>query len=89
VTYRVNLKEGDQFRMGTLNITGLPAADTNRLKALWKLQPGDVYDTQYSDEFMKKALLQILRPGMRPPQINFSVKPDRQKLTADVTIDFK
>ncbi len=89
VTYRVNLKEGDQFRMGTLNITGLPAADTNRLKALWKLQPGAVYDTQYSDEFMKKALLQILRPGMRPPQINFSVKPDRQKLTADVTIDFK
>lgn len=89
VTYRINVKEGDQFRMGTLNITGLPAADTNRLKAMWKLQPGDVYDAQYSEEFMKKALPQLLRPGMRPPQIDFSVKPDRQRLTADVTIDFK
>lgn len=89
VTYRINLKEGDQFRMGTLSITGLPAADTNRLKAMWKLQTGDVYDAHYSEEFMKKALPQILRPGMRPPQIDFSVKPDRQKLTADVTINFK
>jgi outer membrane protein assembly factor BamA len=89
VTYRVNVREGDQFRMGTLNIEGLPAADTNRLKAMWKLQAGDVYDAQYSEEFMRKALPLILRPGARPPQIDFSVKPDRQKLTADVTINFK
>jgi outer membrane protein assembly factor BamA len=89
VTYRINIKEGDQYRMGTLNINGLPAADTNRLKAMWKLQTGDVYDTHYSEEFMRLALPQILRPGTRPPQIDFSVKPDRQKLTADVTIDFK
>ena len=89
VTYRVQIKEGDQFRMGTLDIKGLSAADTNRLKAMWKLQPGDVYDAYYSKEFMDKALLQILRPGRRPPQIEFNVKPDRQKLTADVTINFK
>jgi outer membrane protein assembly factor BamA len=89
VTYRINVQEGDQFRMGTLNIKGLPLADINRLKAMWKLQPGEVYDAQYSEEFMQKALPQILRPGTRPPQIDFSVKPDRQKLTADVTIDFK
>jgi outer membrane protein insertion porin family len=89
VTYRVQIKEGEQFRMGTLDIKGLSAADTNRLKAMWKLQAGEVYDAHYSKEFMDKALLQILRPGRRPPQIEFSVKPDRQKLTADVTINFK
>jgi outer membrane protein insertion porin family len=89
VTYRINVREGDQFRMGTLNLTGLSAADTNRLKALWKMQPGDVYDAYYSDEFMKLALPQIWRPGRRPPQIEFNVKPDRRKLTADVTINFK
>jgi outer membrane protein insertion porin family len=89
VTYRINVREGDQFRMGTLNITGLAAAETNRLKAMWKLQPGDVYDAYYSDEFMKQVMPLIFRPGRRPPQIEFSVKPDRQKLTADVTINFK
>jgi outer membrane protein insertion porin family len=89
VTYRINVREGDQFRMGALNITGLAAADANRLKAMWKLQTGDVYDALYLDDFMKKALPQILRPGIRPPQIDFSIKPDRQKLTADVTINFK
>jgi outer membrane protein insertion porin family len=89
VTYRINIKEGEQFRMGALNITGLPAADVNRLKAIWKLQPGEVYDAYYSDEFMKKAMPLIWRPGLKHPQIDFSVKPDRQKLTADVTINFK
>lgn len=89
VTYRINVREGDQFRMGTLDIKGLPAADTNRLKAMWKLRAGDVYDAHYSEEFMQKALPLILRPGTRPPHIDFSVKPDRQKLTADVTINFK
>lgn len=89
VTYRINIKEGDQFRMGTLDIKGLSAADTNRLKAMWKLQPGDVYDAHYADEFMRMALPHIMRPGTRPPQLDFSVKPDRQKLTADVTINFK
>lgn len=89
VTYRVQIKEGEQFRMGTLDIKGLAAADTNRLKAMWKLQPGEVYDAHYSEEFMAKALPLILRPGTRTPQIEFSVKPDRQKLTADVTINFK
>jgi outer membrane protein assembly factor BamA len=89
VTYRISVQEGEQFRMGTLNIKGLPPSDINRLKAMWKLQTGEVYDAQYSEEFMQKALPQILRPGTRPPQIDFSVKPDRQKLTADVTIDFK
>jgi outer membrane protein assembly factor BamA len=89
VTYRINVREGDQFRMGTLDITGLPAASTTRLKAMWKLKPGDVYDAYYSKEFMDKALVEIFRPGRRLPQIEFSVKPDRQKLTADVTINFK
>ena len=89
VTYRINIGEGEQFRMGTLNITGLSAADANRLKKTWKLQPGEVYDAYYSEEFMKKALPLVWRPGMKHPQIDFSVKPDRQKLTADVTIDFK
>lgn len=89
VTYRFDVNEGEQFRMGTLNLKGLSAADTNRLKAMWKLQPGDVYDAYYPEEFMQKALPQIWRPGMKRPDIEFSVKPDRQKLTADVTIDFK
>lgn len=89
VTYRINVREGDQFRMGALDIKGLSAADTNRLKALWKLQTGDVYDAYYSKEFMDKALPQIYRPGRRLPQIEFDVKPDRQKLIADVTINFK
>jgi outer membrane protein insertion porin family len=88
VTYGFDIREGSQFRMGTLAVNGLAAADANRLKEKWALRPGDVYNASYVDEFLKKNLMSVARPGaMR--KIETSVKPDRQKLTVDVTLDFK
>lgn len=88
VTYAFDIKEGAQFRMGTLAVTGLAAADANRLKEKWTLRAGDVYDASYVDEFLKKNLLTVARPGTLQ-QMETSVKPDRQKLTVDVTLNFK
>lgn len=88
VTYGFDLREGAQFRMGTLSVNGLAAADANRLKEKWALRPGDVYNASYIDEFLKKNLMTVGRPGTMQ-KIETSVKPDRQKLTVDVTLDFK
>lgn len=88
VTYGFDLKEGAQFRMGTLTINGLAAADANRLKEKWTLRAGDVYNASYVDEFLKKNLMTVSRPGTMQ-QLETSVKPDRQKLIVDVTLDFK
>ncbi|MCA1565160.1 MAG: hypothetical protein LC803_05910 [Acidobacteria bacterium] len=88
VTYGFDIKEGAQFRMGTLAVTGLAAADANRLKEKWTLRAGDVYDASYVDEFLKKNLMTVARPGTLQ-QIETSVKPDRQKLIVDVTLNFK
>jgi outer membrane protein insertion porin family len=88
VTYAFDIKEGAQFRMGTLAVNGLAAADANRLKEKWTLRAGDVYDASYVDEFLKKNLLTVARPGTLQ-QMETSVKPDRQKLTVDVTLNFK
>jgi outer membrane protein assembly factor BamA len=88
VTYAFDVKEGSQFRMGTLAVTGLAAADANRFKEKWTLRPGDVYDASYVDDFLKKNLSGAARPGTLQ-QIETSVKPDRQKLTVDVTFNFK
>ncbi len=88
VTYAFDIKEGAQFRMGTLAVTGLAAADANRLKEKWTLRAGDVYDASYVDEFLKKNLMTVSRPGTLQ-QMETSVKPDRQKLTVDVTLNFK
>jgi outer membrane protein insertion porin family len=88
VTYRFDISEGAQFRMGTLTVAGLAAADANRLKEKWALRPGDVYNASYVDEFLKKNLMTVSRPGTMQ-KIETAVKPDRQKLIVDVTLDFK
>jgi hypothetical protein len=74
--------------MGTLTVAGLAAADANRLKEKWTLRSGDVYDASYVDEFLKKNLMTVARPGTMW-KIETAVKPDRQKLVVDVTLDFK
>jgi outer membrane protein assembly factor BamA len=88
VTYEFNLREGAQFRMGALVINGLAPADANRLKGKWTLRTGDVYNASYIDEFLKQNLMTVSRPGTMQ-QMETSVKPDRQKLIVDVTLDFK
>lgn len=89
VTYQVSVNEGPQYRMGTLTVTGLPESDANRIKARWQLRQGDVYNAAYPDEFMKKVLADGRALGLRMKKADFAVKPDRQKLTVDVTINFK
>ncbi|MDT7604457.1 MAG: hypothetical protein QOF61_2454 [Acidobacteriota bacterium] len=89
VTYRFEVREGQQYHMGALNIVGLPDADIDRLKSRWKLQPGDVYDAGYLAEFLKGAMREIVKPGGKPLKLDTLVKPDREKLIADVTITFK
>ena len=90
VTYRVDINEGPQYRMGMLTISGLPESAINRLKGRWKLQPGDVYDASYLKEFMKKEMvLDASEVGFPPKKLSTEIKPDRKKLTVDVVINFK
>ena len=52
VTYTIQVTEGEQFRMGTLQITGLDPATVAQLEKKWKLQPGDPYDAAYLGSFL-------------------------------------
>jgi outer membrane protein insertion porin family len=89
VSFRMEIKEGPQYRMGALTITGLSESTTNRLRGRWKLQPGDVYDDSYLDEFLKLVLTPDMLGGDRPKKIDSKPKLNDEKLTVDVTIDFK
>lgn len=90
VTYHIDINEGSQYRMGMLTISGLSESTANRLKGKWKLQPGDVYDASYLKEFIKKEIvLDASEIGFPPKKMGTEIKPDRQKLTVDVAINFK
>jgi outer membrane protein insertion porin family len=98
VTFKMDITEGPQYHMGTLRIAGLSVSDAERVKEKWKLASGAVYDAAYLEEFLKKDIMEALRPifatrpagGSRPPtKIDSEVKADRQQLTVDVNITIK
>ena len=95
VAYRFQVIEGPQYRMGDLTINGLPEVEANDLRGRWRLLHGDVFDTSYPDEFIKKGLPEFMKDAVhagRPlPAMKVGAKmtPDRDKHTVDVTLEFK
>jgi len=97
VTFKIVVKEGPQYRVGKLTIKGLSEVDSKSLEQRWKLKSGEVFNNSYFDRFfktdareeMQRIILarQVQRKG--PPQIANEVTPNKQTLTADVTLEFK
>jgi outer membrane protein assembly factor BamA len=88
VTYSIKVEEGAQFRMGNLVIAGLSEGDTNRLKEKWKLRTGDVYDASYLRDFIKEVIFKGGVAGGNK-RVEEESRLDREKLTVDVSINFK
>ena len=55
VAYQLDVHEGYVFHMGDLEFRGLDNSLTARLRAAWKLRPGDVYDATYLKEYLPLA----------------------------------
>ena len=95
VSYRFQVTEGPQYRMGELTIKGLSESDTNNLRGRWSLLHGDVYDEGYVEQFVKKSvrefMAEALRAGNKLPafKIDSRVTPNQEKQTVDVTLEFK
>jgi outer membrane protein assembly factor BamA len=88
VVFRFDVTEGPQFRMGALQVTGLPEPDAERVRAQWRLKPGDVFDASHSQEFLKRAMPLLFKPGEKPWRVETRLKPDAERLTADVVVNF-
>lgn len=89
VSYHYEVTEGPQYRMGTVEINGLPEALAQKLKESWQLKTSDVFDTSYFQAFMKKAMMEIEAAGLRPQDINAQNKPNPDNRTVNVVINFK
>lgn len=95
VSYRFDVTEGPQYRMGELFITGLDEVSANNLRGRWRLLPREVFDEGYLAEFEKKAVVEFLREAARAGnplpalKLQGKISPDHQKHTVNVTLDFK
>lgn len=81
VGYRLDVNEGFIFHMGDLEFRGLDNGLTARLRAAWKLRPGDVYDATYLKEYLPQAL------KLLPANLDWDVSEHVTANTRDKTVD--
>ena len=67
--------------MGELQFRGLDNNLTARLRSVWKLRPGDVYDATYLKDFLPLAR------ELLPPSLDWEVDPHVTAITRDKTVD--
>ncbi|HET6142814.1 MAG TPA: POTRA domain-containing protein [Candidatus Acidoferrales bacterium] len=93
VSYRVKLTEGAQYRMGDMIITGLSLDAEKRLRQMWQIAPGQIFDETYYDSHMTlfaKPSRDVF--GDLPVHYNefgHLLRPDTNRHLVDVLLDFK
>jgi outer membrane protein assembly factor BamA len=90
VNYHIAVREGPQYRMGKLIVTGLSDRDAKRLREKWELPEGDVYNAVYARDFLTTVFKDgFVITDKDPRSMGMVSKADRQLLTADVMLEFK
>ena len=81
IDYQLVVNEGSVFRMGELAFRGIDNNLEARLRAIWKLRPGDVYDATYLQEFLPQAR------KLLPANMDWDVSSHATAITRDKTVD--
>lgn len=81
VVIHLDVKEGAEYRMGELEFRGLDNGLTNKLRAAWKLRPGDVYDADYLGGYLPEAR------KLLPRNFDWEVSPHVTANVRDKTVD--
>ena len=81
VAYHLAVSEGAVFHMGELEFRGIDNSLTAKLRAVWKLRPGDVYDATYLKEFLPQAR------KLLPANLDWEVSTHVTALARDKTVD--
>jgi outer membrane protein assembly factor BamA len=83
----VKIIEGDQYKMGELEILGLDTRAKDRMREAWKLQQGQPYNADYPKQFLEDT--RSLVPAEVEWAISVHETPDAKDKTVDVEIGFK
>jgi outer membrane protein insertion porin family len=57
--YQIQIRQGDLYRLGKLEIAGLDDARANSLEKVFRLRPGDPYDATYWNKFVQEVARQL------------------------------
>ncbi|MFZ0320877.1 MAG: POTRA domain-containing protein [Candidatus Sulfotelmatobacter sp.] len=81
VAYQLVVTEGALYHMGELEFRGIDNQLTSRLRAAWRIRPGDVYDSTYLKEFLPLAR------KLLPRTMDWDVMPHVTAIAKDRTVD--
>lgn len=77
----IDIREGPVFHMGDLEFRGLDNSLTAKLRNLWKIRQGDVYDSTYLGDYLPEA------HKLLPTRLDWSVDSHVTANLADRTVD--
>jgi outer membrane protein assembly factor BamA len=81
VVYHLVVNEDVIYHMGELEFRGIDNNLTARLRAAWKIRPGDVYDATYLEQFLPLAR------KLLPPSLDWEVSTHVTALPSSKTVD--
>ena len=93
VAYKILVVEGTQYHMGGWVITGLSANGEQRVRATFPIASGDLFDKMKYQDFLialqnhSKEILGEL--PIHYENVGHWLRPDAEKKTVDVLLDFK
>ncbi|HEX4484658.1 MAG TPA: POTRA domain-containing protein [Terriglobales bacterium] len=87
VIYQLQVEEGDVYHMGDFDVHGLDNPMTKRLTLAWKLAEGEVYDTSYTQNYLKS--LPATTINLSQWKIKTMENVDSRAKTVDVLFQFQ
>jgi len=93
VSYKIAVTEGTQYRMGGWVITGLSTNGEQRVRTMFPMASGDIFDKMRYQDFLialqnhSKEILGEL--PIHYETVGHWLKPDAEKKAVDVLLDFK
>jgi len=87
VHYDINVVEGDQYKMGELEIVGLDTQAKAHLENAWTLHEGDPYNADYAKKFLEDT--NRLFPAGVSWAVSIHEAVNAKDKTVDVTIRFQ
>ncbi len=84
VVIHLDVKEGFVYHMGELEFRGLDNSLTAKLRSVWKIRPGDVYDSTYLGDYLPAA--HKLLPANLDWDVTSHVTANVREKTVDVDL---
>ncbi len=83
VVVLVRVSEGAQYRMGSARLEGAPEAAEKRFMELWKLAPGEPFDSEYAGKVIA-GMGRLF--DLRAVRVTVSQRANREAKTVDVVV---